>query len=407
MTSKRDPIDWAFKRRFRQRAFGRGGSRLAAQRLREAVAEIAAGAGKCPTLAADAAVCLLERLWPTFELIDTSSGSLTAAVGRAVEELVQLVTRAPVNRKKRNGWLRRLWRAIQNDNVGYLTPVEERWGELCGDACLASRWSDTLLPVLRSAWSDWRPGAYVKGTDLCLSGLLAAGRYQELMDVLALKRHPVWPWRRYGIRALAAQGLYDEALAYAEASRGLNIPNAAVDAECETILLLAGRREQAYRLYALNASQSDAEVIAFQKITRKYPEVDPRHVLTDLAKWSCDVGKWFSVAKNKGYLDMALEFAETGQTDPKALVRAARKYVRSNPRFAYSVGRRAVERVLAEEKCKVSGPDLLSACDSFLGAANKLGTLATAKRALVYLLSKYPKAPGLFRGLVSRRLEEV
>ena len=64
---------------------------------------------------------------------------------------------------------------------------------------------------------DGRPGVYVKGTDLCLSSLLAARRYRDLLDVLALKRNHVWPRRRYGIRALLAQALYDDALVYAEA----------------------------------------------------------------------------------------------------------------------------------------------------------------------------------------------
>ena len=121
------------------------------------------------------------------------------------------------------------------------------------------------------------------------------------LGVLALKRNHVWPRRRYGIRALLAQTSYDDALAYAEASRGLNIPEAAVDAECETILLAAGRREQAYRQYAFRANKTDISVVTFQIITRKYPEVERRRVLADLASWSGDAGKWFTVAKNEAY----------------------------------------------------------------------------------------------------------
>jgi hypothetical protein len=109
---------------------------------------------------------------------------------------------------------------------------------------VASRWADEILPLLRSVWSEELPGDYVSGTDLCLSSLLAAGRYHELLDVLGLEKHPIWPWRRYGIRTLRAQGLLDEALAYAEASRGLNIPNSAVDAECEEILLAGQGRSK-------------------------------------------------------------------------------------------------------------------------------------------------------------------
>lgn len=397
---------WAFKWSFRARAFGWRGSRLAVQRVREAVSEIRATAQPFPVDAADGAVSLMERLWPTFELIDASSGALQTAVSRALGEVIPLVASAPASPYKRNGWLWRLWRAIQADDAGYLAPVEEQWGELCGNPRVASRWADRVLPVLRPAWIDGRPGVFVKGTDLCLSSLLAAGRYRDLLGVLALKRNHVWPRRRYGIRALLAQTLYDDALVYAEASRGLNIPEAEVDAECETILFAAGRREEAYRRYAFRANKTDISVATFQIITRKYPEVERRQVLADLARWSGDAGKWFTVAKNEAYFDMALEFAEAGRTDPRTLSRASQEFSNANPRFAYDVGRLAVERILAGDGHQISAPDLLVTCDHFLTAAGKLGVVTAAKRALGYVLARYPNAPSLFRGVVSRRLDD-
>jgi nuclear transport factor 2 (NTF2) superfamily protein len=404
--TERNRKTWAFKWSFRARAFGWRGSRLAVQRVKEAVSEIRTTAQPFPVDAADGAVCLMERLWPTFELIDTSSGALQVAVSRALGEVIPLVASAPASPYRRNGWLWRLWRAIQGDDAGYLALVEEQWGELCGNPRVASRWADKVLPILRPAWMDGRPGAYVKGTDLCLSSLLTAGRYGDLLDVLALKRNHVWPRRRYGIRALLAQTLYDDALVYAEASRGLNIPEAEVDAECETILLAAGRREQAYRQYAFRANKTDISEVTFQIITRKYPEVQRRRVLADLARWSGDAGKWFTVAKNEAYFDMALEFAEAGRTDPRTLSRASQEFSKSNPRFAYDVGRLAVERILAGEGHQISAPDLLVTCDHFLTAAGKLGVVAAAKRALGYVLARHPNAPSLFRGVVSRRLDD-
>jgi hypothetical protein len=348
----------------------------------------------------------MERLWPTFELIDTSSGALQTAVSRALGEVIQLVASAPASPYKRNGWLWRLWRAIQNDDAGYLTQVEEQWGDLCGNPRVASRWADRVLPVLRPAWMDGRPGGYVKGTDLCLSSLLAAGRYRDLLDVLALKRNHVWPRRRYGIRALLAQELYDDALAYAEASRGLNIPEPAVDAECETILLAAGRREQAYRQYAFRANKTKISVVTFQIVTRKYPELDRRQVLADLARWSGDAGRWFTVAKNESYFDMALEFAEAGGTDPRTLSRASQEFFKSNPRFAYDVGRLAIERILADAGHQISAPDLLVTCDHFLAVAGKLGAVAAANRALEYVLARYPNAHALHRGIISGLIDD-
>jgi hypothetical protein len=50
-----------------------------------------------------------------------------------------------------------------------------------------------------------------------------------------------------------AQGLIDEALAYAEASRGLNQPDTAIDAACERILLDAGRVDEDRRLWQVTA----------------------------------------------------------------------------------------------------------------------------------------------------------
>jgi len=397
---------WVFKSYFRARAFGWRASRLATQRLREAVSEICANGRRFPIEAAEGAVCLMERIRPTFELIDTSSGALGGAVNRALGEIIPLVVKAPANQKKRDRWLQRLWRAIQDDGVSYLAPVEEYWGELCGSVGVASCWADRILPVLRAAWSDWRPGAYVKGTDLCLSSLLGSRRYQELLDVLSLKEHPVWPWRRYGIRALLAQSLFDDALAYAEGSRGLNIPNSAVDAECEQILLAAGRRNEAYRQYALTANQADVGLVTFQRITGKYPELDRKRVLADLARWSGDPGRWFAAAKNEGSLDMALDFAQNGRTEPRTLSRASRDFLGSEPLFALRIGRLAVERILAGHGYEITALDLLGACDHFLAAASKLGVAAEAKHELGQILANYPHAPSLFRGLVARRLDD-
>ncbi len=76
---------------------------------------------------------------------------------------------------------------------------------------------------------------------MCLSSLLAASRHKDLLDVLALQRFPFWPYRQFGVQALLAEARIEEALAYAEASRGLNQPDAAIDAACERVLLDAGR----------------------------------------------------------------------------------------------------------------------------------------------------------------------
>lgn len=139
------------------------------------MSEISSSNRRSPVEAAEAAVCLIERICPTFELIDTSSGALAGAVNRALTEIIPLVVKAPANQKKRDRWLERLWGAIQGDDVSYLALVEESWGELCGGPGVAAFWADKLLPDLRGAWSDWRPGAYVKGTASAFRAYLHLG----------------------------------------------------------------------------------------------------------------------------------------------------------------------------------------------------------------------------------------
>jgi len=227
---------WTFKARFRSRSFGWKGSGLACKRLKEAVTEIKKVAKADPITAADGAVILMEKLWPALEGVDTSSGALGAAVGWTLTELLPIVINAPADRKTRDQWLTRLQQAIAEDGVDYLWLVQERWGELCGSRELASHWADEFLSLVRTAWSDPRPGTYVRQACMCLSSLLAAGRHQDLLDVLALEHYPFWPHRKFGVQALLAEGRRDEALAYAEGSRVLNQPHAAIDAACEKIL---------------------------------------------------------------------------------------------------------------------------------------------------------------------------
>lgn len=80
---------WQFKARFRRHAFG-WKSQPAITRIRQAVAEIKKVAKKDPVLAAEGAVAFLERLSPALEHVDSSSGSIGAAVNHAIDELVPL-----------------------------------------------------------------------------------------------------------------------------------------------------------------------------------------------------------------------------------------------------------------------------------------------------------------------------
>lgn len=167
--------------------------------------------------AGDGVVSLMERIWLAFQDIDISFGALGGAVFWAQDELLPILIEAPADRKTRNKWLDRLWQAIEGDAVDYLSLIGSRWGELCGSREVASNWADRFLGLFRTTWSDPRPGNYVRGASVRPSSLLAAGRHQEVLEVLSLQRFLFWHDRKFGLQALLSECRTDEALAYAKA----------------------------------------------------------------------------------------------------------------------------------------------------------------------------------------------
>lgn len=381
---------WTFKARLRSRAFGWKSSHLACQRLKEAGAEIKKVARTDPVAAGDGVVSLMERIWPAFQGVDTSSGALGGAVYWAQAELLPIAICAPADRKTRDIWLDRLWQAIEDDGVDFLSLVGDRWGDLCGSREVASCWGDRFLGLLRTAWSDPRPGNYVRGTSVCLSSLLAAGRHQELLEALALRRFPFWPDRKFGVQALLSAGRMDEALAYAEASRGLNQLDAAIDAACEKILLDLGRVDEAYEKYALTANGSSTGLTTFREISKKYPGHDPKKILLDLATSSGEPGRWFAAAKDASCLDLALEFAKAGRTDPRTLSRASRDLVKKDARFCLEVGRLAVQRILEGYGYELTGIDVLDAFNHYMAAAQTIGIASQARADVLAMAGNNP-----------------
>jgi hypothetical protein len=220
--------------------------------------------------------------------------------------------------------------------------------------------------------------------------LLAAGRHQELLEALALRRFPFWPDRKFGVQALLSAGRMDEALAYAEASRGLNQPDAAIDAACEKILLDLGRVDEAYEKYALTANGSSTGLTTFRAISKKYPGHDPKKILLDLATSSGEPGRWFAAAKDASCLDLALEFAKTGRTDPRTLSRASRDLVKKDARFCLEVGRLAVQRILEGYGYELTGIDVLDAFNHYMAAAQTIGIASQARADVLAMTRKQP-----------------
>lgn len=371
---------WVFKSHFRSKAYGWKGSSLAIKRLKEAVSEIKKVSRTDAVVAADGAVFLFERFWPALEHIDTSSGALGGAVNWTQEELLPVVIAAPADRKTRDKWLDRLWQAIQDDGVDYLCVVQDHWGDLCASPEVASHWADQFVDLIRMTWSDPRPGGYVGATSLCLSSMLAAGRHQDIWDLLAIARFPFWHYRKFGVDALVKEGRIEEALAYAEASRGLNQPDRSIDSACERILLAAGRADEAYERYALTASETASGLATFRTIARKYPHREPSSILLDLAESSGDSGRYFAAAKDAGFYELALKFAGAGRTDPRTLSRASRDFAGKEPTFAMKVGRLALERLLQGHGYEITSLDVLDSYRHFVAAAENLGLKESAVR---------------------------
>ena len=373
---------WAFTARFRSRAYGWRGSGLATIRLKEAVTEIKKAARTDPVLGGEGAVALMSRLWPALQDIDTSSGALGNAVYGTIEKLISVLTSAPADRKTRTKWLERLFVAMENDGVQYLSPVEDLWGELCVFPELADEWAERLLPTVRAAWSDHDRFIFVTGDTACLSCLLELGRYQELNELLMIRSSAFWPIDRFGAEALARQGMTDAAIAYAEARRKDDYDDSHIVEFCERVLLNVGRRDEAYRVYGLHASCANTYLAVFRAVSRKYPERDPRQILIDLIEARGDQGKWFAAAKSAGFLDIALECAGRGTTEPATLLRAARDFAKSEPRFSAQIALQTVSDLLAGKGYEPTTLDLSSACDHFLSATAQFNDAKSAEDVL-------------------------
>jgi hypothetical protein len=399
---------WIFPARFRAGAYGWKSSRLACQRLREAVSEIKKVAKKDPLLGAEGAVRLMEKIWPALEHIDSSSGALGSAVNKALDALIPIIINAPADQKLRDLWLDRLWHAMQEDGVDYLGPVGDRWGGLCGSAALAGKWADDLVSTLRHCWTDPNPGNYFSGTTACLSCLLVAGRYDELLKLLELCRFPMWHYRRYGVEALLAQGKKSEAIRYAETSRGLNQSDSVIDQACEEVLVSSGMHEEAYRRYGLSSALGNSYLARFRSVSKRYPMKDKSRILADLAASTPgQEGKWFAAAKDIKHYKLALELANKSPCEPKTLTRAAKDYLDTETEFALGCAMAALRWLCEGWGYEVTNLDVMDAYDRAMEAAARLDNLdEVAGRISQHLKSTDSSAMIFVRQALARSLGE-
>ena len=381
---------WAFRARFRRTAFGWKGTKLAIERIHEALAEIRAVARHDPASAAEGAVLFLEKLSPALNQIDSSSGALGNATYSAVQELVPFIGSAPVDGAVRKKWLDRLFEAIQDDDPPYIEHLGDHWGDLCATPELASVWADKLLPTQRSVLLERKRGTYAffSGTTLCYSALFKAGSHDELLELLAMDPRPIWQYLVWGARVLAGRGKVDDAIAYVRERAGSTTSLETIARFAEAELLKAGRRAEAFDQYALLANQANSNLSTFRALAKKYPELTPDKLLGHLiASTPGEPGKWFATAKTLKLFDRATQLAWASPCDPKTLTRAARDHLVKQPAFAMQCALAALHWMSVGHGYELTGFDAHEAHRLAIEAAGIAQQSAQAQAAIEQVLA--------------------
>ncbi len=378
---------WRFKSHFRRHAFGwRSGP--AVKRVKEAVSEIKKVARKDKLLAAEGAVCFLERVSPALEHVDSSSGAIGTAVNNAIAAFVGIIASAPADEATRRKWLERLYEAHAEDQMPYIESLADYWGELCASPEVASRWADELLDYTRIALSPAKDHhVHFHGTTACLTSLFAAGRYEELLDIL--KEVDFWPYKRWAVKAMAAHGKTADAIALAESSRSPWASDIDIDRLCEAMLLSSGFVQEAYQRYGLRANRAGTYTAWFRAVSKKYPHRKPAEVLEDLTNETPgEEGKWFAAAKDAQLFDEAIALANRSPCSPQTLTRAARDFAEKKPAFALEAGVTALRWLVEGYGYDITGLDVRNAYSFTMKAAERAGVASQTQERIRKLVAR-------------------
>ena len=397
---------WTFKPGMRAGAYSWNSSAKAIERLKSATSEIRAVARTDPTTAAEGVIALAQRIWPAFEHIDTSSGVLGNAVDRTLEELLPFLIDAPADEKTRAKWLEQLREAILEDGVDYLAPIAEKFGQIAASHSLMNLHADRDLEMIEAAWSDHANFTHITTVTLTLSCLLEAGRYDELLALLARKKTHLWFEEKYGAEALLRQGHDDEALSYAEAllkDDRRQWGHFEVAQFCERILIGQGREEEAYCRFGLSTVSGNTYLAMWRDLVKRYPDLDARKILEDLIETQGSKGKWFAAAKTARFLDIALDCAAHYDAAPATLIRAARDLKLKEPGFAAQVALQAIRHLVEGRGYEPSPLNIDDAVEHLMVAAGRFGEIDWAlqelRRISASALSAGPMADRLARNI--------
>ncbi len=213
---------------------------------------------------------------------------------------------------------------------------------------------------------------YFHGTTACLSALHKADRHAEILEILEEERF--WPYRRWAVKALVAQGKKSEAIRCAEDCRSPWASNQDIDGLCQEILLSSGLADEAYERYGLTANRATTYLAWFRAVERKYPQKRAPEILDDLVKLSPgEEGKWFAAAKSAKLFDEAIALANRTPCSPQTLTRAARDFAVKNPVFALESGMAALRWLVEGYGYEITSLHVLDAYSFTMQAAEHAG----------------------------------
>jgi hypothetical protein len=387
------PYKWQFVSSFKRNSFG-WRSDKPIERIKQALAEIKLVGKKDPVFAAEGAILLLQKLSPALMNVDSSSGALGSAVNRAIKTLVPVIANAAVAPALRQEWMRKLWQAIDDDEMPYIETLGDHWGELCAGSNLASTWADEMMPNVEYVWRrSATEYSHYKGTTACLSALLAAGRHEELLALIAMKSNPWWNDRRWGVKALVAMGRPADALRFAQELAVSNDPMWQIAQTCEEVLLSSGMADEAYKQYAMLANESSTNLATFRAICKKYPHKAKADVLNDLiASTPGSEGKWFAAAKDTGLYQLAIDLISNSPADPRTLTRAAKDFCTSQPSFAAECAMAALHWIAHGYGYEITALEAQQAFDALIAATKaSKGDVQLIEARVRDLIAKSPE----------------
>lgn len=316
-----------------------------------------------------------------------------------------IIAKSPVDEATRRGWLERLFEALQDDEIPYIEHLGDSWGEVCASKEIASDQADRLIGNTRRVLGpDRSPDEFFSGTSACLSALYKAERYEDLIEIAAGER-VFWPYKRWAVRALSAQGCKAEAIRLAESSRGPWSSDLEINRLGEQILLSSGMVEEAYQRYGLSANRARTYLATFRAIAKRYPDKDAKTILADLVETTPgEEGKWFAAAKSVELFAEALELARSSPCDPRTLTRAARDFVTNEPAFALGAGHLALLWLAAGHGYEMTPAEVWEDYNATMEVAEQRGEIESVKNQIRKMLRTGSSDNGFVSGILARAL---